>query len=429
MKFNSSLILVFLFFNNLSLLSHGQEVLKLSFQKKITEATPTYEDYYSKKHEIKIKGGQIISLKERIDPLLINSIKQKIDSYSKDQKSLIDSISFYRDELEDLQKKAKRKDPQKLKNDSIYFQKNLISLNLKLNLINIELKKLKKKKDFNQKKDNLINDKIEIIESKIVKINDQIPHQQYNNHNTILKEISKNLAGELEFNFKNQNYFAYIADLSIHDISLHQNYNNLNGPNAKKYIQLGRVKSILNKENKKVLMVTNGGMYTNTNNPEGLLISKNKEIEPIDLGNSKQLLNFYMMPNGVFYIDSNKANIEESKTFFKKYSTNIIKPLHATQSGPMLIIEGNHHRKFNYGSKSNKLRSGAGIMPNGNIVFIISNNSITNFFDFATIFKDLFMCQNALFLDGVISKMYLPDKNPNELGGNFGPIISVTNKN
>ena len=75
---------------------------------------------------------------------------------------------------------------------------------------------------------------------------------------------------------------------------------------------------------------------------------------------------------------------------FEKYKSKKINPSNATQSGPMLVINNKHHPAFNHGSSSRKLRSGVGIMPNGKLVFLISNRSITNFHDFATIFKDIF---------------------------------------
>ncbi|QHS58592.1 phosphodiester glycosidase family protein [Chitinophaga agri] len=72
--------------------------------------------------------------------------------------------------------------------------------------------------------------------------------------------------------------------------------------------------------------------------------------------------------------------------------------------------------------------SGVGILSNGNVVFIISKEANTTFFDFASIFKDLFGCSDALYLDGAISKMYLPQHRPEDTGGDFGVIISVTGK-
>lgn len=237
------------------------------------------------------------------------------------------------------------------------------------------------------------------------------------------------IEGELFFTYKNKKYLAFVANLDSHKIGMHLNYKNTTDKKAPKYLQLGKLKTDLERKKEVVLMLTNGGMYTPKNNAEGLLIADSIEIEPIDLGSSKQMLNFYLKPNGVFYINNGKPYIEETNAFNKKYKAKEITPSEATQSGPLLVIDGKHHKALNHGSKSEKLRSGVGIMENGKVIFIISaKGSVTNFHDFATIFKDLFGCENALFLDGAISKMYLKSKNPKELYGNFGPLISVTKK-
>jgi uncharacterized protein YigE (DUF2233 family) len=93
----------------------------------------------------------------------------------------------------------------------------------------------------------------------------------------------------------------------------------------------------------------------------------------------------------------------------------------------MLITKGIIHPKFNYGSKNKNIRSGVGIMENGNVVFAISRN-LVNFHDFATFFRDVLNCENALYLDGAISEMYLYDLAPEHNGGHFGPMISVIKK-
>lgn len=46
-----------------------------------------------------------------------------------------------------------------------------------------------------------------------------------------------------------------------------------------------------------------------------------------------------------------------------------------------------------------------------------------NFYDFATFFKNK-GCENALYLDGYVSRIYLPSKNWKQLDGNFGVIIA-----
>jgi uncharacterized protein YigE (DUF2233 family) len=63
-------------------------------------------------------------------------------------------------------------------------------------------------------------------------------------------------------------------------------------------------------------------------------------------------------------------------------------------------------------------------MPNNDVIFVMSKTKI-NFYDFANYFKKL-GCKNALFLDGFVSRTYLPEKNWKQIDGNFGVIIAVT---
>jgi uncharacterized protein YigE (DUF2233 family) len=238
-----------------------------------------------------------------------------------------------------------------------------------------------------------------------------------------LESVIKKLSGEISFEYKNEPYIGFIADLSIHSIQLHL----YDSTNKKKFLNINNLKHHLESECSPPLMITNAGMYTRTNDPEGLLIINNELIEPLDIEDKKEL-NFYMKPNGVFYIDNNKAFIVTTEDYVKLEKEKKISPDYATQSGPMLLISGRQHPDFNYDSNSKKLRSGVGILPDGRILFIISKNHNTNFHTFATIFKDVFLCKNALFLDGEISKMYLKSSNNKELNGYFGPMFSVTER-
>ena len=96
----------------------------------------------------------------------------------------------------------------------------------------------------------------------------------------------------------------------------------------------------------------------------------------------------------------------------------------ATQSGPMLVIDGAIHSAFKKGSINVNIRNGVGILPDNKIVFAISKEEI-NFYDFAEYFKNL-GCKNALYLDGFVSRMYLPEKNLSATDGAFGVIIGVS---
>ena len=228
-----------------------------------------------------------------------------------------------------------------------------------------------------------------------------------------------NFTGELSFDYKGHKYYGFVTNLDSHQILTHWKTKS-----GKKHLNIGSVKYELERENRDVLCITNAGMYTPSNSPEGLLISNSQELVPIDTGFIPNL-NFYMMPNGVFYEIGGKHVIKTTKEYMSLNQDSI---KYATQSGPMLLINGKHHPAFNYGSKSRKLRSGVGIRENGNVVFLISKHSNVNFHEFATVFRELFNCNDALFLDGAISKMYLKEMNSSELGGNFGPIISITSK-
>jgi uncharacterized protein YigE (DUF2233 family) len=179
------------------------------------------------------------------------------------------------------------------------------------------------------------------------------------------------------------------------------------------------VKNEVEKMNKELIFAMNGGMYMNCNIPMGLLICENKIYKPINRLIPKVEANFYLQPNGVFYITKdNIANVCSTKDY--KY-TNV---KNATQSGPMLLIEGKINPIFKINSKNLNIRNGVGILPNNNIVFAISENEI-NFYDFANYFKKL-GCKNALFLDGYVSRAYIPSKKIFQTDGDFGVIIGVT---
>ncbi len=169
------------------------------------------------------------------------------------------------------------------------------------------------------------------------------------------------------------------------------------------------------------LFATNAGMYTTHNSPKGLYIENKKEQVHIDLKH-REGTNFYMQPNGVFLLTKGKALVVVSEEF-KNYKDST---LYATQSGPMLVYNGKINEHFTQGSLNLNIRSGVGVDVNGRVVFVISDGFV-NFYEFAELFKNELKCPNALFLDGAISKMYLPGLNRYDLGGDFGALIAVTN--
>ena len=100
----------------------------------------------------------------------------------------------------------------------------------------------------------------------------------------------------------------------------------------------------LNKNNKNLVFAMNAGMYKSGNYPQGLFIEKQKVLSPLDT--SAGTGNFYLKPNGVFYITTDNIPVICNTTNF--INTGKIK--YATQSGPMLVIDGQIHSAFKQGS-------------------------------------------------------------------------------
>lgn len=178
-------------------------------------------------------------------------------------------------------------------------------------------------------------------------------------------------------------------------------------------------KDIWLREKRVVRFAVNGGMYHWDLSPVGLFIENGAEKVPASTNTGWG--NFHLLPNGIFYIDSEGAGVEETKAFLAAGR----KPAFATQSGPMLVIDGNVHPAFLPKSDSFKIRNGVGIDDKGRAVFATSISPV-RFYDFALFYRDVLDCRNALFLDGTISSLWVPEWNRQDQSFPLGPIIAVT---
>jgi uncharacterized protein YigE (DUF2233 family) len=188
-------------------------------------------------------------------------------------------------------------------------------------------------------------------------------------------------------------------------------------PNNQRYQNFENLKKQQEKHGKKLVFAMNGGMFSPAFAPVGLYVENSKTLKKLDTASGEG--NFYLLPNGVFYITTqNKAVVCTTNTY--KDSGQV---LYATQSGPMLLIDGKVHPAFTKGSPNLKIRNGVGVLPNGKIIFSIATQPIS-FYDFAMYFKEN-GCQNALYLDGTVSNMYYPAQGLTNTNGNYGVMIAV----
>lgn len=179
-------------------------------------------------------------------------------------------------------------------------------------------------------------------------------------------------------------------------------------------------------DDKELLFAANAGMYDSNFAPIGYTVMQGKQVLSLNLNEGGG--NFHMTPNGVLWWDqNNQVHITESHALAKQLQNGSAKPWYATQSGPMLVIDGKLHPKFNQDSRSLKIRNGVGVCSDGKIKFVTSTEPV-NFYEFASFFKDSLNCPNALFLDGgIASAVYAPDIHKKD-DKNMGVMVGLVKK-
>lgn len=165
----------------------------------------------------------------------------------------------------------------------------------------------------------------------------------------------------------------------------------------------------------------NAGMYHDDRRPVGHYIEDGVEVMRV-IPNAGPG-NFGLLPNGVFCINDATAQVYETLQYLE------VAPVcrDASQSGPMLVIDGALHPRFLPDSTSRFIRNGVGTSADGRTaVFAISNNSVT-FHEFGSLFRDYLELPNALYFDGKVSRLYSRDLGRSDFGFQLGPMVAVTN--
>lgn len=184
------------------------------------------------------------------------------------------------------------------------------------------------------------------------------------------------------------------------------------------YGSFRNVDEALGETGKTLGFAMNAGMYHRDLAPVGLYVEDGVEVSKLVTRDGPG--NFGLLPNGVFCIGEG-FRVIESRTFKRDRP----ECRYATQSGPMLVIDGQLHPKLLPGSDSTYIRNGVGVSEDGQrAVFAISNDEV-NFHSFARFFRDELGLPDALYFDGNISRLYAPSLDRHDGGFPMGPIVGT----
>jgi len=178
----------------------------------------------------------------------------------------------------------------------------------------------------------------------------------------------------------------------------------------------------LGRDRTRVRFAMNAGMFNEYGAPIGLYVESGVRGHRISLRQGTG--NFHLLPNGVFWQDANgDVHVTESRS----YAASPRAPRLATQSGPMLVIDGAIHPRFSADGDSRLIRNGVGVSDAHTAYFVISETDVS-FGKFARFFRNRLHCRNALFLDGNVSSLWAPSLNRHDDARLLGPMIVVLSR-
>ena len=171
-----------------------------------------------------------------------------------------------------------------------------------------------------------------------------------------------------------------------------------------------------------VAFAINGGTFDDDGMPVGYYVEDHQRLH--ELNRNPGPGNFHLLPNGVFFGTGDSWQIRTSKDFFDHVTS---RPDFGTQSGPMLVIGGELHPKIIPEGGSLRIRDAVGIDSAGRAVFVISDDPIS-LGQLARFYRDVLKVKNALYLDGTVSSLWVPETGRLDNSYPLGPLIVVEKK-
>lgn len=189
------------------------------------------------------------------------------------------------------------------------------------------------------------------------------------------------------------------------------------GRDDRPYRSFAALEHVLGARAGKVRFAMNAGMFDEEGRPIGLAVAAGKELRAINR-REKGGGNFHLQPNGVFLVRTDgKAEVVTTGDYQPRPPVRL-----ATQSGPMLVVEGVINPRFDPDGRSRYVRNGVGVDREGTPVFAISDSAVS-FGKFARLFRDELGCANALYLDGSVSSLWDPANGRMDSFSGLGPML------
>jgi len=203
-----------------------------------------------------------------------------------------------------------------------------------------------------------------------------------------------------ELAFEGQNYRVVHLDLEHESLDLHWRDPQTGQP----FGNIETLRQWAAARGQRLLFAANAGIYDHKFAPLGLHVENGRTVVPLNMAHGNPNSgNFSLLPNGVFAIYPDGHAAVRTSEAFKAEGR---RAQWATQSGPMLLIDGKLNEQFIDDSSSLKWRSGVCARTPTEVVFAVSEAPV-NFHTFARLFRDKLGCRDALYLDGSISQLYV----------------------
>lgn len=162
----------------------------------------------------------------------------------------------------------------------------------------------------------------------------------------------------------------------------------------------------------------NAGMYDEAGHPIGLYVEAGRERHRISRAAGPG--NFHLLPNGVFTVaDDGRVAVTQTPRYDPTG-----RPRWATQSGPMLVIDGRLHPAIQDDGPSLHIRNGVGVDSADTAWFVISDDAVS-FGRMARFFRDVLHCPNALYFDGSVSSLWDRQGGRRDTGRELGPLVAI----